>query len=505
MRTATALLKGWLSPNRYGLIGNGTDKRVTLPVDTKFDLTTFFSIECWIMPDDNTTNIGMFSKNDAGGATNKQWLLYGREAIDPAKFRFRVVKGGLFTTLVGNTSYLGGRLYHLVATYDNANLRLYVNGVQDATPAVLAGPLDSFPTGAVLYGALANGSYHIKGLIAGGRIYKRTLSDAEVLQHYQGIFNDERGLVWWAPGVDATGTTLLDASGNALNGTLVNSPTRQFFDPYPESMQRLVVADLYTFALKNGTFLRYTSFDADVVFGGNTFLSNAPIVQRDRVRSNVGISVDAMRISVNPRTGDLIGSVPWIQAARMGALDGARVTLQRAYVWNPYVPPIGVLTIFAGNVAGLEGGRSGVSMDVKSDLEMLNVQMPRNLVQPPCLHTLFDAGCTLVKASFAVASSVNAGSTTTTINCGLAQSAGHFDQGTITFTSGVNNGVSRNVKSYTPGVLKLSLPLVSVPGVGDTFNAFPGCDKTQATCTTKFSNLPNFKAMPYVPIPETAV
>ena len=68
----------------------------------------------------------------------------------------------------------------------------------------------------------------------------------------------------------------------------------------------------------------------------------------------------------------------------------------------------------------------------------------------------------------------------------------------------MNNGASRSVKSYTPGVITLSLPLLAAPGVGDTFNAYPGCDKQQATCTNKFSNKVNFGGQPYIPLPETA-
>jgi hypothetical protein len=43
-----------------------------------------------------------------------------------------------------------------------------------------------------------------------------------------------------------------------------------------------------------------------------------------------------------------------------------------------------------------------------------------------------------------------------------------------------------------------------LPSNGDTLNAIAGCDKLQATCTSKFSNLVNFAGFPFVPKPETA-
>jgi hypothetical protein len=38
---------------------------------------------------------------------------------------------------------------------------------------------------------------------------------------------------------------------------------------------------------------------------------------------------------------------------------------------------------------------------------------------------------------------------------------------------------------------------------GATFTVRAGCDKTQGTCTTKFSNLARFRGMPYIPVAET--
>jgi uncharacterized phage protein (TIGR02218 family) len=75
-------------------------------------------------------------------------------------------------------------------------------------------------------------------------------------------------------------------------------------------------------------------------------------------------------------------------------------------------------------------------------------------------------------------------------------------QGTITVSSGVNSSVSANIKSAVVGVsLTLAYPLESAPSTGDTFTAYWGCDHTQATCTNRFNNLPNFRGFPYVPAP----
>ena len=78
--------------------------------------------------------------------------------------------------------------------------------------------------------------------------------------------------------------------------------------------------------------------------------------------------------------------------------------------------------------------------------------------------------------------------------------------GQILFTSGANAGLLKAVKSYAGQFFTFNSPLPFVPNAGDLFTAYPGCDKTQATCSSsKFNNLVNFEGFPYVPAPETAI
>jgi hypothetical protein len=86
-----------------------------------------------------------------------------------------------------------------------------------------------------------------------------------------------------------------------------------------------------------------------------------------------------------------------------------------------------------------------------------------------------------------------------------AKPDGYFDNGQIAFTSGPNAGLVKAVRQFFAQQFLFNSPLPFTPNAGDTFIAYPGCDKTQATCTNKFSNLLNFEGMPYVPAPETAI
>jgi len=80
-----------------------------------------------------------------------------------------------------------------------------------------------------------------------------------------------------------------------------------------------------------------------------------------------------------------------------------------------------------------------------------------------------------------------------------------FDNGQIAFVTGPNAGLVKAVKTFFSQQFTFNSPLPFPPNAGDTFIAYSGCDKTQSTCTNKFSNLLNFEGMPYVPVPETAI
>jgi uncharacterized phage protein (TIGR02218 family) len=269
-------------------------------------------------------------------------------------------------------------------------------------------------------------------------------------------------------------------------------------------------AELYTIVLAGGaTTLRFTTSQAPLTVGGQTYLTGLNIV-RGSVTQKVGLEVQSLDLTVipqgdNPAGPITIGGADFLAACLTGALDGARITMSKIFLasWADTSP--GTVPWFQGRVNEVSAGRLYADITVNSDTEILNVAMPRNILQTGCLHTLYDTGCTLSKASFQVSGATSGTPTVLAFNTNLTQADGYFELGTIKFTSGPNTGIERVVKKYlhTSGAISLIAPLPSVPGAGDTFTAAPGCDKLQATCSGKFSNLSHFRGYPYVPVPET--
>lgn len=169
---------------------------------------------------------------------------------------------------------------------------------------------------------------------------------------------------------------------------------------------------------------------------------------------------------------------------------------------NPWV---GTLPLFQGSISGPQTSRYISNMTVNSDSELLNVMVPRNVYAPGCMNTLFDATCGKSKAGSAAAVTATSATDAPRIsfNSARADATGYFALGFLVGVTGANAGVGRTVKLFSGGTFQAIQPWPAAVVPGDTFTAYPGCDKTQATCAAKFANLPRFRGYPYIPAPES--
>ena len=268
-------------------------------------------------------------------------------------------------------------------------------------------------------------------------------------------------------------------------------------------------ADCYTFTLKNGTVLRFTSADIALTIGGFTF-GIGPVISRTLTRQSLDLNVDTIDIDIytGGRAGDAtqVNGKPMIQQFIAGLFDGATVTVQKAFLtsWTDTSP--GLVNWFSGHISDIQCGLMSIKIKVSALTDALNQQMPNVVYQASCNNTFCDANCTLLAASFATAGQTASGTITQSSFgvTGTSRADGFYTLGKVKFTSGANSGISRSVKSYLSNVATV-FKLFPYPIVaGDVFTISQGCDKQQATCTS-YSNLINFRGYPYIPTPETAI
>ena len=282
----------------------------------------------------------------------------------------------------------------------------------------------------------------------------------------------------------------------------MKTATRELIDLLHGS-DEFLMADLFRITLSNGQILRHTNADMPVVWDGQTYEAHKLIIKRGATRVAVGLDVDSNTLEIAAEPDYRLEGLQWSEAALGGALDGARVVIERIF-FSDWATPVGAVVIFSGRVSDVSGSRSAVKVDVKSDIELLNVSSPRNIYQSGCMRTLYDGGCKVNREKFTVNGRVTANSTTgTELACNLTQSDGWFNQGVIKFTSGRNAGLSRTVKEHKGGRLSFALRLPFPPQSGDVFKIYPGCDKRQETCGRKFDNIVHFRGFPYIPAADT--
>lgn len=281
------------------------------------------------------------------------------------------------------------------------------------------------------------------------------------------------------------------------------------FDTMLSSSKTLVMADLYTITLKDGTVLRYTSADIDITYSSSTYqtsrTSNAPAVQRGNTRTSIGLNVDDLEVDLLFDSATRINGLTPASFVAFGGFDNCTVQVDKALApdWsNPVVN--GVVNLFFGIVAEAKIETGKVSLTVNSPLRSLNNQFPRNYFLPGCNHMLFDSGCGLSKASYAFSGTVSGTPTRTVFASNATQADDYFALGYVVWVTGANAGTISAVKSYanSGGTFTTIYPLATAPSSGDTFTAYPGCDKQRSTCSSKFSNLAHFRGFPFVPTPE---
>ena len=278
---------------------------------------------------------------------------------------------------------------------------------------------------------------------------------------------------------------------------------------------RGIMGHLYWLQSATGLNDYFTDLDTDITYDNALWKSNSLRFEGLHRKVGIGLSVDEQSLKILAAPTDTLFGANFLSGAEEGLLDGAVIVRYRI-IWafvtgnvaqDVQQQPIAVWPLFTGYTSVIDkGGRSHVELKVKSALLKLNVNMPRNYFQPGCLWTLFDAGCTLLKASYTVNGVVgpNPNATTLAVVGGIATPMGadgimNYAQGRLLFTSGVNSGLQVLIDSNDSSYLHLCYPLNALPSPGDTFNYWPGCSKAYSTCQAKWANEANFRGFDKVP------
>lgn len=254
---------------------------------------------------------------------------------------------------------------------------------------------------------------------------------------------------------------------------------------YLATTTNLLFADLWTIVLVNGVTVNYTNWDVDLKVGSVTYQADDVIVDGAEIDWTYGLQANSTDVTAYPSPLSIVGGVPFLTACAYGQFDRANITRLRLFMPTPGDASLGAVTLFQGQITEVEATRYTAKLSCKDAKNLLNIYMPRRQFQPTCSWVFGDANCGFDRTSTAVTAAVTAGSSgSLLLASALTQVAGFFNNGTVKFTSGVNSGISRSIKNFSPGTVTLVAPFPQQAAVGDAFTIMQGCTKSFAGPTT---------------------
>jgi uncharacterized phage protein (TIGR02218 family) len=269
------------------------------------------------------------------------------------------------------------------------------------------------------------------------------------------------------------------------------------------------LADLFTYWLKDGSIYRWTSFDQNITYGGQTWLAQGPLIARSSLGVRNTMEVPELDLTLSALDTDFIGGQSVKKALHAGKFSGARFELDRLVMPTPGDTTLQPVLMFNGRQSTFDLTAIAATIKIKGDNVLMNQNVPRNVYQPKCIHSFCNPGCALLAASFTTTNTVGASPTRNLIPWGtLPATPALYNFGTVTFTSGVAAGESRGIVLASNAGIQIARGLDDVPTAGDTISVFQGCsrlfDDGSGQSCTDYANTQHWRGFRFIPPNETA-
>jgi|GEM_PF-403940 len=203
---------------RYGsaLMFDGIDDHVSVPDAPALDLLGTGTIEAWIRLDTLDRWHGIVSK---GVLNSDPMHNYALEVTSLNRFLCILGDGSTAARLSSTVSATAGRYYHVACAWDGSTIRLYLDGVPNASMAQTIAPRpNAFP---LYIGQFGDSADRLDGVVDEVRIYGQARSDSQI----QGDMNSPIGGAQ-PPPPDTTRPTVTvtaPANGATVSGTITVS------------------------------------------------------------------------------------------------------------------------------------------------------------------------------------------------------------------------------------------------------------------------------------------
>lgn len=177
------------------------------------------SFEGWIKPSSFKSAFPYISSvmGTEVSDSNSALLRLGDGNLANNKLQFVISINNAQQKLASNTALNANTWYHVAATYDGATMKIYINGVLDAS-RTQTGSINS--SGPFNIGYSYNTSRNFNGRVDEVRVWKRALSQTEISQNMCNVTLPATSLSAYWKFNEGSGTSVQDTSGNGVSLTL---------------------------------------------------------------------------------------------------------------------------------------------------------------------------------------------------------------------------------------------------------------------------------------------
>ncbi|WP_373487826.1 DUF2163 domain-containing protein [Blastomonas sp.] len=250
------------------------------------------------------------------------------------------------------------------------------------------------------------------------------------------------------------------------------------------------IAMVWRLERRDGIVLGFATHDRDLLVDQFTYRA-APGMMPSAIEADDGL--DALDLDIGGvLTHDLIRS----DVLATGRWDAAAV---RIGLVDWLLPNQGIGWFWSGTLGAVS--RNG--MRFSAELQGVKARLDEGfapVTSPSCRAAFCDRECGLNRSAFErcaeVASVSASGVTFAAIDPTMASA---LAGGRLRWVSGDNAGLEAFIEAADGAALQLVSNAAAIPQPGDRAILIEGCDKTLATCATRFGNAVNFRGEPHLP------
>lgn len=236
---------------------------------------------------------------------------------------------------------------------------------------------------------------------------------------------------------------------------------------------------------RDGVAIGLTGHDRDLVIDGLPYRA-APGMVPSAIERSDGIDAEMMEVA-----GALTAAAITERDLVAGRWDGAEI---RVFATDWTAPGETVAVLGTGSIGAVSVKDGGFTAELRGPGAVLDAAA-NETTSPDCRAELGDKRCRAPMAGRRFVVRVEA-----CVDAELTiDLAGGFGGGRVRWLTGANSGLESLVLVSAGTVLSLREPPAFVPLAGDRLEVSEGCDKTLATCRTRFGNAANFRGEPFLP------